>query len=126
MENRIGHSGLELIYDIDQDIPCKLKGDMGRIRQVIINLVNNAIKYTEKGSVRFSVHVRQKNTDKVMLYYEVADTGIGIRKEDQKILFDAFPARGDGQKPLCGRNWTGLDNFPEFSQYDGRGYRSRK
>ena len=78
MENRIGHSGLELIYDIDQDIPCKLKGDMGRIRQVIINLVNNAIKYTEKGSVRFSVHVRQKNT------------GIGIRKEDQKILFDAF------------------------------------
>ena len=90
MENRIGHSGLELIYDIDQDIPCKLKGDMGRIRQVIINLVNNAIKYTEKGSVRFSVHVRQKNTDNVMLYYEVADTGIGIRKEDQKILFDAF------------------------------------
>ena len=90
MESRIGHSGLELIYDIDQDIPCKLKGDMGRIRQVIINLVNNAIKYTEKGSVRFSVHVRQKNTDKVMLYYEVADTGIGIRKEDQKILFDAF------------------------------------
>ena len=90
MENRIGHSGLELIYDIDQDIPCKLKGDMGRIRQVIINLVNNAIKYTEKGSVRFSVHVRQKNTDKVMLYYEVADTGIGIRKEDNKILFDAF------------------------------------
>ena len=90
MENRIGHSGLELIYDIDQDIPCKLKGDMGRIRQVIINLVNNAIKYTEKGSVRFSVHVRQKNTDKVMLYYEVGDTGIGIRKEDQKILFDAF------------------------------------
>ena len=90
MENRIGHSGLELIYDIDQDIPCKLKGDMGRIRQVIINLVNNAIKYTEKGSVRFSVRVRQKNTDKVMLYYEVADTGIGIRKEDQKILFDAF------------------------------------
>ena len=90
MENRIGHSGLELIYDIDQDIPCKLKGDMGRIRQVIINLVNNAIKYTEKGSVRFSVHVRQKNTDKVMLYYEVADTGIGISKEDQKILFDAF------------------------------------
>lgn len=90
MENRIGHSGLELIYDIDQDIPCKLKGDMGRICQVIINLVNNAIKYTEKGSVRFSVHVRQKNTDKVMLYYEVADTGIGIRKEDQKILFDAF------------------------------------
>lgn len=90
MENRIGHSGLELIYDIDPDIPCTLKGDMGRIRQIITNLVNNAIKYTEKGSIRFTVRVRQKNADKVMLYYAVEDTGIGIRKEDQKILFDAF------------------------------------
>lgn len=67
-----------------------IKGDMGRIRQIITNLVNNAIKYTEKGSIRFTVRVRQKNADKVMLYYAVEDTGIGIRKEDQKILFDAF------------------------------------
>lgn len=90
MENRIANCPLELIYDIDPDIPCTLKGDMGRIRQIITNLVNNAIKYTEKGSIRFTVRVRQKNADKVMLYYAVADTGIGIRKEDQKILFDAF------------------------------------
>lgn len=90
MENRIANCPLELIYDIDPDIPCTLKGDMGRIRQIITNLVNNAIKYTEKGSIRFTVRVRQKNADKVMLYYAVEDTGIGIRKEDQKILFDAF------------------------------------
>lgn len=90
MENRIANRPLELIYDIDPDIPCTLKGDMGRIRQVITNLVNNSIKYTEKGTVHFTVRVRQKNEDKVMLYYEVEDTGIGIREEDQKILFDAF------------------------------------
>lgn len=90
MENRTANCPLELIYDIDPDIPCTLKGDMGRIRQIITNLVNNAIKYTEKGSIRFTVRVRQKNADKVMLYYAVEDTGIGIRKEDQKILFDAF------------------------------------
>ena len=90
MENRIANCPLELIYDIDQDIPCKLKGDMGRIRQVIINLVNNAISNIQrKAASAFPVHVRQKNADKVMLYYAVEDTGIGIRKEDQKILFDA-------------------------------------
>lgn len=65
-------------------------GDAGRIRQVITNLVSNAIKYTEHGHVRFSVHVHKKDYDKVSLYYEVEDTGIGIRKEDQEILFDSF------------------------------------
>lgn len=90
LENRIANCPLELVYDIDPDIPCTLKGDMGRIRQIITNLVNNSIKYTEKGTIHFTVRVRQKDADKVMLYYEVEDTGIGIRKEDQKILFDAF------------------------------------
>lgn len=90
MENQISKCPLELIYEIDQTIPCLLYGDAGRIRQVITNLVSNAIKYTEHGHVRFSVHVHKKDYDKVSLYYEVEDTGIGIRKEDQEILFDSF------------------------------------
>lgn len=90
MQNRIGNRPLELICDIDQNIPCALNGDMGRIRQIITNLVNNSIKYTEKGHVKFSVRVLQQKQDKVLLYYEIEDTGIGIRKEDQKVMFDSF------------------------------------
>lgn len=89
MENQISKCPLELIYEIDQTIPCLLYGDAGRIRQVITNLVSNAIKYTEHGHVRFSVHVHKKIMIKFP-YYEVEDTGIGIRKEDQEILFDSF------------------------------------
>ena len=90
MQNRIGSRPLKLIFDIDQDIPCMLKGDMGRIRQVVINLVNNAIKYTEKGHVKFTVRILEKTKDHIQLYFEVEDTGIGIRREDQKIMFDSF------------------------------------
>lgn len=90
MENQIGKRPLELIYEIDQSLPCMLNGDVGRIRQVITNLVSNAIKYTERGHVHFSVHVTKKKADTVSLYFEVEDTGIGIRKEDQEILFHSF------------------------------------
>ncbi len=89
-ENRIGEKPIELLYDIDQNIPCVLKGDMGRIRQIIMNLVSNAIKYTNQGYVKFSVQMKQRQEDSVTLYYEVEDSGMGIRKEDQKILFDSF------------------------------------
>lgn len=89
-ENRIGDRPIKLIYELDQSIPCTLKGDMGRIRQIVMNLVSNAIKYTEKGYVHFSVCVRQRLEDKILLYCEVEDSGIGIREEDQKILFESF------------------------------------
>lgn len=89
-ENRIGTRPIELIYEIDQSLPCTLCGDMGRIRQIIMNLVSNAIKYTEKGYVRFRVEIKEQTSDRLLLHYEVEDSGIGIRKEDQKILFDSF------------------------------------
>lgn len=89
-ENRIGDKPIALIYDIDQCLPCTLAGDMGRIRQIITNLVSNAIKYTEEGYVRLSVRIEQQSGDKISLRYEVEDTGIGIRQEDQDILFDSF------------------------------------
>lgn len=90
LENQIHGRPLMFLYEIDQTMPCTLCGDMGRIRQIVTNLVSNAIKYTETGFVRFSVQVREKDDKKVLLYYEVEDSGIGIRKEDLKILFDSF------------------------------------
>lgn len=90
LENQIQNRPLTFLYEIDQTMPCTLCGDMGRIRQIVTNLVNNAIKYTETGFVRFSVQVREKDDKKVLLYYEVEDSGIGIRKEDLKILFNSF------------------------------------
>ncbi len=89
-ENRIADSTLTLIYDVDQNIPCRLCGDAGRIRQIVMNLVSNAIKYTERGSVHFSVKMTGQTQEQATLCIEVTDTGIGIRKEDQEILFDSF------------------------------------
>lgn len=87
---RIGDKKINLVMDIDKEVPRQLHGDALRIRQVIINLMNNAIKFTEEGYV--TVHVKKKSVqDKlVQLYISVEDTGQGIRLEDQKKLFDAF------------------------------------
>lgn len=87
---RIGDKGVALVMDIDETIPRLLYGDGLRIRQVIINIMNNAVKFTEEGSVTVTVKIQKKETDKVQLYVSVKDTGQGIHKEDLKRLFDAF------------------------------------
>jgi signal transduction histidine kinase/CheY-like chemotaxis protein len=87
--------GLELIYDVDQRIPERLAGDPGRLRQILLNLVGNAIKFTESGQVL--VHARLENSceDHIVIHFSVADTGIGIAKEKQSLIFEAF-AQADG------------------------------
>ena len=81
--------GLEVILSLDEQLPSKLYGDDVRLRQILINLLNNAVKYTDEGSVTLSVH-GQIHDSKVELLFEVKDTGIGIRKEDLKKLFAEF------------------------------------
>ena len=88
--NRIGEKGVELLYDIDIDLPMKLHGDSQRIRQVIINLMNNAIKFTEEGYVKLSVEVKKMSEEVVELYFRIQDTGQGIREEDISKLFGSF------------------------------------
>ena len=85
--------GLFVNTEIDPALPYRLYGDEVRIRQIIVNLLTNATKYTEKGGITFSVsgHVEQRHGDKIlMLTLRVQDTGIGIREEEQKKLFVAF------------------------------------
>lgn len=74
MQSQADKKPIELIYEIDDRIPCKLNGDSGRIRQVVMNLINNAIKYTEKGSVKFSVIMSKCHDDIVELNFFVKDT----------------------------------------------------
>ena len=88
--NRIGNKPVELLFDIDPDIPAKLYGDALRIRQVIINLMNNATKFTEEGYVSLTVEVKEKVQDDIELFISVKDTGQGIREEDLTKLFGSF------------------------------------
>lgn len=89
-QNRIGEKKVELQFDIDSALPIKLYGDSMRLRQIIINIGNNAIKFTDRGSVRLSIKVQEKNGEDIVLYVSVRDTGQGIREEDLKKLFGAF------------------------------------
>lgn len=81
---------LEFTIDIDQSIPDSLSGDEVRIRQVLTNLLNNAVKYTEQGSVRLTLRGDKSGGDKIILIFSVKDTGIGIRPEDKEKLFTKF------------------------------------
>ncbi|MCU1221378.1 MAG: rpfC [Candidatus Angelobacter sp.] len=80
--------GLELACDIDS--PASLVGDPGRLRQVILNLVNNAIKFTEQGEVVILVRCIEKKGRQALIEFAVRDTGIGIPKEKQALIFEAF------------------------------------
>ncbi len=76
--------------DIAQDLPSELNGDEMRIKQVLINILNNAVKYTKEGQVSLSVQCEDLRNSKVSLVFTVTDTGIGIRKESIPYLFSAF------------------------------------
>ena len=82
--------GLTFAVDVDPTLPAQLVSDEVRLKQILINLLNNAVKYTETGSVTLSVHYRRTDGSKVLVTYSVADTGVGIRKENIPHLFDAF------------------------------------
>lgn len=82
--------GLELLCRIPPDISYDVIGDPGRLRQVILNLVNNAIKFTPKGEIEVSVEELEKTKESVLLHFKVRDTGVGISPRKQKKIFDAF------------------------------------
>lgn len=105
-DTRIGDKQVELKMDVAEEIPRLLYGDALRIRQVILNIMNNAIKFTEEGSVTVKVALKKREKEKVQLYFSVKDTGQGIRQQDLERLFDAF-TQVDIKKNM-GKEGTGL------------------
>lgn len=87
---RIGEKDIKLLFDIDPDMPSVLNGDVLRLRQVLINLVNNAIKFTEEGFVRLTMRIVSKEKDMLTLYAAVEDSGQGISQDGLKKLFNSF------------------------------------
>jgi two-component system sensor histidine kinase/response regulator len=87
--------GLELLCLVHHDVPATLRGDPGRLRQILVNLVGNAIKFTEQGEVVLRVTRNEQSADAVLLRFEVTDTGIGIAAEVQHRLFRSF-VQADG------------------------------
>jgi CheY-like chemotaxis protein len=90
MGMRTQTKGLELAYRVAADVPDRLVGDPGRLRQILLNLIENAVKFTEEGEVVVNVATRQYTGNKADLRFSVEDTGIGIPRDRQKDIFSAF------------------------------------
>ena len=87
--------GLEMVSFIPDDVPMQLVGDPGRLRQILTNVVNNAIKFTEKGEISLHLYNVKETDDIVDVKVEIADTGIGISQKMQETIFDSF-TQADG------------------------------
>lgn len=82
--------GLELICSIDDDVPLNLIGDSGRLQQVLVNMIGNSIKFTEKGEIVLSAELVSRNFSQAKIKFTVTDTGIGIPNDKQNLLFRSF------------------------------------
>jgi two-component system sensor histidine kinase/response regulator len=87
---RAHEKGLELAYHIESDVLQALGGDPGRLRQVVLNLLGNAIKFTAAGEVVLRVSHEHSDDEKTLLHFTISDTGIGIPREKQNTIFEAF------------------------------------
>jgi signal transduction histidine kinase/ActR/RegA family two-component response regulator len=92
---RAQQKGLALTCNIHSEVPDSVIGDLSRLRQIIVNLIGNAIKFTESGAVGLSVGVDSRTPAELRLHFVVTDTGVGIAVEKQKLIFEAF-SQADG------------------------------
>ena len=92
---KAAQKGLELACQVHSDVPDHLYGDPARLRQIVVNLVGNALKFTEAGEVVVSADVENRFGDDLVLHFSVRDTGIGIAPEKQKLVFESF-TQADG------------------------------
>lgn len=107
-ETKIQEKNLQLITNYDQRIPEVLLGDPIRLHQIILNLVSNAVKFTNKGTITVSVTLLKENKDKVTLKFSIADTGIGIKEKKIDLIFENFRQATCETSRLFGGTGLGL------------------
>jgi len=105
---RASQKGLELACSLSPQVPEYLIGDPGRLRQIILNLVGNAIKFTEKGEVVVQVEVDSQSEDHATLHFTVRDTGIGVPSEKQQVIFAPFEQADASRTRRYGGTGLGL------------------
>ena len=111
--------GLNLNFDIDQMIPTRLCGDVGKIKQILLNLLFNAIKYTEKGEVDFKISMESRTNESCDLCIRVKDTGGGMPPEIIETIFDAYGAFEKDARELHLKTGLGLDISRRFAELMG-------
>jgi CheY-like chemotaxis protein/anti-sigma regulatory factor (Ser/Thr protein kinase) len=105
---RAHNKGLELAFGIDSDVPFVLAGDVGRLRQVVVNLVGNAIKFTDAGEVVLNLQCASQTADRATLLVSVRDTGIGIPRDKQERIFAPFEQADTSTTRTYGGTGLGL------------------
>jgi PAS domain S-box-containing protein len=105
---RADKKGLELACHIHSNVPDKFVGDPLRLRQIVVNLVGNAIKFTDHGEIVLRARLESRLNEKVQVHFSVSDTGIGISPEKQKIIFEAFSQADSSTTRRYGGTGLGL------------------
>lgn len=116
---RSNEKDLGFSTEIDPGLPAKLYGDDGKIKQVLLNLLTNAVKYTEKGSFTLRMKLEERTAESVTIRYSVRDTGIGIRPEDMDKLFSAFERLDEKRNSGIQGTGLGLDISRQFVELMG-------
>ncbi|MGB5455075.1 MAG: response regulator [Gammaproteobacteria bacterium] len=111
--------GIELLFNIAPDVPLKLKGDALRLSQILINLANNAVKFTHEGEITTSVRKQQDNGHDVLLHFTVQDTGIGMSPEQCNRLFESFTQADSSTTRKYGGTGLGLAICKRLSELMG-------
>ena len=111
----------ELTFDVDVDeiLPKRMFGDMGKIKQILLNLLTNAVKYTEIGGFILSVSMESREDDIANIIYSVKDTGMGIKEEDMKKLFTAYARLDEEKNSGIQGTGLGLDISRRFAELMG-------
>lgn len=108
MTVRLTESNLDFFVDINRSIPRYLYGDSSKIRQILVNVLNNAVKYTHIGKITFRVDYKVLGNDSIELVFDVEDTGEGIKKEDMGRLFTRYERTGEEDGGREGNEGSGL------------------